>query len=71
MSYLTLEEEIELHKNVLTEFSNPVGGISERILSLNEEYKRRKLEDCQAPKGKTAQCCCCKCCSNAKTSGDE
>ncbi len=71
MFYLTLEEEIELYINVLTEFGNPVGGISERILSLNEEYKRRKLEDCQAPKGKTAQCCWCKCCSKAITNGDE
>ncbi len=71
MSYLTLEEEIELHKNVLTEFDNGIGALSEKILLLNEEYKRRKLEDCQAPKGKAAQRCCCTCCSYAKTSGDE
>ncbi len=71
MSYLTIEEEIELHKNMLTEFDNQVGYLSGKILALNEEYKRRKLEDCQAPKGKPAQCCCCKCCSNAITSSDE
>ncbi len=31
MSYLTLEEEIELHKNMLTEFDNWIGALSEKI----------------------------------------
>ncbi len=56
MSYLTLEEEIELHKNMLTESDNWIGDLSEKILVLNDEYKRRKLEACQAPRANTAQC---------------